>query len=89
MKEAGFRDEYQVIFSENDHTETIISHPDIRGVAFTGSPAAGATIASIAGKYIKKTLLELGGSDAFLVLQDADIPFAARKAAEARLRNSG
>lgn len=90
MKEAGYNSgEYQTLLSNNDHTEDIISHPDIRGVAFTGSPQAGAYIASIAGKYIKKSLLELGGSDAFLVLDDADAQFAAQQAAAARLRNSG
>ena len=90
MQKAGFENgEYQVIFSSTDDTESIIGNPDIRGVALTGSKRAGSTIASLAGKYIKKCMLELGGSDAFIILEDVDIEFAARKAIESRLRNSG
>lgn len=90
MNEGGFNGgEYQTVLAGNDHTETIISHPDIRGVAFTGSPMTGGYIASVAGKYIKKSLLELGGSDAFVVLDDADVQFAAEQGATGRLWNSG
>ncbi len=50
---------------------------------------AGSHIAALAGKYIKKVMLELGGSDPFIILEDVDIDIAAQKAVEARLRNSG
>lgn len=56
--------------------EFIISNPLIRGVSFTGSSAAGSIIAMTAGKYLKKSVMELGGSDAFIVLEDATAEFA-------------
>ena len=58
-------------------------------MALTGSKQAGSTVAALAGKYIKKCMLELGGSDPVIILEDVDIGYAARKAVESRLRNSG
>lgn len=76
---------------EIGHTEvkTVLENPIIKGVSLTGSEKAGAEVASIAGKNIKKSLLELGGSDAFIILDDADLKSAAKSAAEARLQNCG
>jgi succinate-semialdehyde dehydrogenase/glutarate-semialdehyde dehydrogenase len=72
-----------------DRTEPIIGDPRIHGVALTGSTTAGRAVARAAGQALKKTVLELGGSDAFLVLEDADVDLAARVAADARLVNAG
>jgi succinate-semialdehyde dehydrogenase/glutarate-semialdehyde dehydrogenase len=67
----------------------VIEHPCVRAVTLTGSEAAGREVARVAGRALKKTVLELGGSDAFLVLADADPAAAATAAAAARCVNSG
>jgi acyl-CoA reductase-like NAD-dependent aldehyde dehydrogenase len=67
----------------------VIAHPAVRAVAVTGSERAGSAVAATAGQYIKKTVLELGGSDAFIVLADCDVSAAARSAAQARYQNCG
>jgi succinate-semialdehyde dehydrogenase / glutarate-semialdehyde dehydrogenase len=77
------------IFATNELVGRIISSPIIRGVSFTGSNKAGAIIASLAGNATKKTLLELGGSDAFMVCADASINTVVMQAAYARLQNNG
>src|SRR5207244_2361941 len=64
-------------------------HPVIRAVTLTGSERAGEAVAAEAGKQLKKTVLELGGSDPFLVLADADVPAVAKQAAKARTINTG
>jgi succinate-semialdehyde dehydrogenase/glutarate-semialdehyde dehydrogenase len=69
--------------------ERIIEHPLVRAVTLTGSDAAGRAAASKAGAMLKKTVLELGGSDAYVVLADADVDKAAAICAKARLVNSG
>ena len=69
--------------------EDLISRPEIRAVTLTGSDQAGRAVASRAGRHIKKTVLELGGSDPFLVLADADPRHAARLAVESRTVNTG
>lgn len=88
--EAGFTNgEFVNVKSSSHQTEMIISHKLIRGVSFTGSTRAGALISSIAGKYVKKVVMELGGSDPVLVLSDADVDRAATLSAESRLSNNG
>lgn len=88
--EAGFNNgEFQNIHSSPEQTELIISHKHIRGVSFTGSTRAGKSIASIAGKHAKKAVMELGGSDPFIVLDDADIQKAVDVAIDCRLFNCG
>ncbi len=69
--------------------EDLIARPEIRAVTLTGSERTGAVIAGRAGRHLKKTVLELGGSDPFLVLSDADPARAARLAVEGRTVNSG
>ncbi|MFI5378403.1 MAG: NAD-dependent succinate-semialdehyde dehydrogenase [Tepidisphaerales bacterium] len=74
---------------ENADAERLVEHPLIRGVTLTGSERAGRAVAAAAGRALKKCVLELGGSDPFIVLPDADIPAVAQAAAAARCVNSG
>lgn len=69
--------------------ERTVAHKAVAAISFTGSEAAGRSLASLAGKYLRKCVLELGGSDPFLVLPDADVAFAGSMAAKARLINNG
>lgn len=77
------------IFASHDQNELILSDPRVKGVALTGSEGAGSAVASLAGKYLKKSTLELGGSDAFIVLEDADVKKAAEWAVTGRHWNGG
>ena len=74
---------------EHNQVENIISNKKIQAVSLTGSDKAGSIIGSIAGKYIKKTLFELGGSDPFIVNFDADIKLAVDDAITAKFLNAG
>ncbi|MBW8524791.1 aldehyde dehydrogenase family protein [Chryseobacterium chendengshani] len=88
--EAGFPEGvFQNLEVGHKDVKEILEHPVIKGVSLTGSEKAGAEVASIAGQKIKKSLLELGGSDAFIVLNDADLDEAAKVGALARLQNCG
>lgn len=88
--EAGFpKGVFQNLKVDHAAIKEILEHPTVKAVSLTGSGKAGAEVASIAGKAIKKSLLELGGNDAFIVLDDADLKEAASKAVEARLQNCG
>lgn len=73
----------------HDDIKSILENPYVRGVSLTGSEKAGASVAALAGKNIKKSVLELGGSDAFIVLEDADLEKAAKDGAAAKLQNTG
>lgn len=74
---------------ESDQVERLIQHSAIRAVTLTGSERAGQQVAAEAGKQLKKSVLELGGSDPFLVLADADLRDVIGKAVQARTQNSG
>lgn len=88
--EAGFEaGTYQNLWLESKNVEQLIEHPYIKAVSLTGSEKAGSSVASIAGKVIKKSVLELGGSNAFIVLNDADLDDTIEKAMNARFRNAG
>lgn len=73
----------------HDEVEALMAHPIIQGVSLTGSEAAGREIAQLAGKNLKKSVLELGGNDAFIICEDADLQEAAKHAALGRLQNYG
>jgi succinate-semialdehyde dehydrogenase/glutarate-semialdehyde dehydrogenase len=88
--DAGFPEgTYTNIYATNDQIETTIGDPRVHGVSVTGSERAGAAVAEIAGRNLKKVVLELGGSDPFIVLGTDDIGAVAEQAAEARFDNTG
>ncbi|MEO8253739.1 MAG: NAD-dependent succinate-semialdehyde dehydrogenase [Flavobacterium sp.] len=80
---------YQNLFIPGKKATELVADERIKAVALTGSEPAGASIAAAAGKYIKKSTLELGGSDAFIVLSDANIDEAVEAAVNGRMWNSG
>ncbi|STD59269.1 NAD-dependent succinate-semialdehyde dehydrogenase [Empedobacter falsenii] len=80
---------YKNLLMSGKDTDTIINNPKIVGVSLTGSEAAGAEVASIAGKNVKPSVLELGGSDPMIVLNDADIEKVMSGTINGRLRNAG
>ena len=80
---------YQNIYATNDQIEWVIGDPRVHGVSVTGSERAGAAVAEIAGRNLKKVVLEMGGSDPFIVLGADDIGAVAEQAAEARFDNTG
>ncbi len=88
--EAGFpKGVFQNLLIDSSMSEKVIKNNNIRGVTLTGSEKAGSAVASLAGTSIKKSILELGGSDPFIVLDDANIKKAALVATSARLNVSG
>jgi len=80
---------YTNLLISGKRASALVADKRIKGVSLTGSEAAGASIASEAGKYLKKSVLELGGSDAFIVLDDADIDKAVEWAVVGRINNNG
>ena len=90
FRDAGFPEHlFRTLLIGSDMVGDVIEHPHIRAVSLTGSAAAGRAVAAKAGLCLKKTVLELGGSDAYVVLADADIAFTAGQCARARLVNAG
>ena len=88
--EAGFpKGIFQNLEIGHEEVKKVLENPIVRGVSLTGSEKAGAEVAATAGRNIKKSLLELGGSDAFIVLDDANFKKAAESGARARLQNCG
>lgn len=89
-EESGFpKGVFTHLEVSHEGVEKMIEDPIIKAVSLTGSEVAGRKIAEIAGKNLKKCVLELGGNDAFIVLEDADLDVAAKDAALARLQNCG
>ena len=80
---------YTNLFISKDQVASVIADRRTRAVALTGSEAAGAVVATLAAKHLKKSTLELGGSDAFIVLEDADLDKAVKHAVAGRMGNSG
>jgi len=79
----------QTVYTNPDQLDRILSNPLVGGVAFTGSTNSGVRIAEAAGRNIKKSVMELGGNDPLIVLEDADIEQAAKDAVRGRCANSG
>jgi succinate-semialdehyde dehydrogenase/glutarate-semialdehyde dehydrogenase len=90
FRTAGFpQNLFRTLLIGSRQVDRVIEHPFVRAVSLTGSGPAGRAVASKAGQMLKKTVLELGGSDPYLVLEDADIDLAATVCAKGRLVNSG
>ncbi len=80
---------FKVLRISHDQSDSIIEHKLVRGVTLTGSPVAGSVIAKKAGEKLKKTVLELGSNDAYLVLEDADLQKAVKQCVMGRVYNNG
>ena len=90
VRDAGFpKDLLRVLLVPGAAVEPVIADDRVRAVTLTGSTATGSRIAELAGHAVKKTVLELGGSDPFIVLRDADLAAAAETAVRARFQNAG
>jgi succinate-semialdehyde dehydrogenase / glutarate-semialdehyde dehydrogenase len=90
LQEAGIPEGvYTNLFLSNDQAGSLIDDPRVKGIALTGSERAGETLASRAGKNLKKSTMELGGSDAFIVLDDADLDRTVAMAVLGRFGNNG
>jgi succinate-semialdehyde dehydrogenase/glutarate-semialdehyde dehydrogenase len=89
IRDAGFPGAYVNVYATNEQVASMIADPRIAGVSLTGSERAGAAVAEIAGRHLKKVVLELGGSDPFLLFSTDDLDAAAEAAAAARLDNAG
>ncbi|MBF4632900.1 NAD-dependent succinate-semialdehyde dehydrogenase [Agreia pratensis] len=88
--ELGAHDSVYVnIFATNEQIATVIADPRVQGVSVTGSERAGSAVAELAGKHLKKVVLELGGSDPFILLSTDDLDAAVQDAVNARLDNNG
>ncbi|MCS6820523.1 MAG: NAD-dependent succinate-semialdehyde dehydrogenase [Microscillaceae bacterium] len=90
FREAGFEQGiFQILKIQVEEVEKVIASPVVKAVSFTGSTQAGSKVAQLASKYLKKSVLELGGSDAFIVLPDADLEKASQVAVQSRMLNTG
>ncbi len=88
--DAGFPEgAYSNLFASNEQIETVIADPRVQGVSLTGSERAGSAVAEIAGRHLKKVVLELGGSDPFILLSTDDLDATVEAAVGARLENTG
>jgi succinate-semialdehyde dehydrogenase/glutarate-semialdehyde dehydrogenase len=88
--DAGFPEgAYVNIYASHDQIETVIADPRVQGVSLTGSERAGAAVAEVAGRHLKKVVLELGGSDPFILLSTDDLDETVQNAVDARLDNNG
>jgi len=90
FRDAGLpADAYINLFATNEQAADIIADPRVRGVSVTGSERAGTAVAALAGQHLKKVVLELGGSDPFIVLDAPDIAKVAKDGVLARMENAG
>ncbi len=90
FREAGAPEGvFQSLFISNDRVAAVIADPRVRAVTLTGSERAGRSVAAAAGKHLKKCVLELGGSDPFVVLDDAELTRTVEVAVTARFQNAG
>jgi succinate-semialdehyde dehydrogenase/glutarate-semialdehyde dehydrogenase len=90
IEESGLpKNLFSVLIINEDQSDTVIENRLVRGVTFTGSSATGRHIAQKAGSELKKTVLELGSNDAYLVLEDADIELAVKMSVKGRTYNNG
>lgn len=90
FREAGFPENaFRSLLIKSNQVEAVIKHRAVKGVSLTGSTPAGKSVASIAGNALKKCVLELGGSDPYLILEDADLKSAAEICSAGRLLNAG
>jgi succinate-semialdehyde dehydrogenase / glutarate-semialdehyde dehydrogenase len=90
FRNAGYPEgTFHSLLVGSDKVERIIARDEIAAVTLTGSETAGTKVAEAAGRNLKKCVLELGGSDPFLVLEDADLELAAKVATQSRMRNAG
>jgi succinate-semialdehyde dehydrogenase/glutarate-semialdehyde dehydrogenase len=89
-REAGLPENvFRTLVISHDVSDEVIGHPAVRGVTLTGSDGAGRKVAAKAAEYLKKTVLELGSNDAFLVLDDADLDVAVDTCVQGRVYNGG
>jgi len=90
FREAGFPEKlFNTLLLPTDQVEKVIKHPSVRAVTLTGSTGAGRAVAKQAGECLKKTVLELGGSDPYLILKDANLDDAVPTCVQSRLINNG
>ena len=90
LKDAGLPDGVYInVYATHEQIETIIADPRVQGVSLTGSERAGAKVAETAGKNLKKVVLELGGTDPYVILDAADVKAAAQEAWDKRVHNAG
>ena len=90
FRDAGLpRGVFRTLLLPGDAVDEVIADPRVRAVSLTGSDVTGEKVAAAAGRALKKTVLELGGSDPFIVLADADLAAAAQTAVKARFQNTG
>lgn len=90
FRKAGFLDNiFQTFIMDSSLAPAVIAHDKVRAVTLTGSERAGKSVASNAGLHVKKVVLELGGSDPYIVLADADLDLAAKLIVSSRLNNTG
>ncbi len=88
-KAIGMSEIFRTLIIPSDMVELIIENDLVKAVTLTGSTPAGRSVASLAGKHLKKSVLELGGSDPYIVLEDADLKKAAKSCVSSRLINNG
>lgn len=90
IKKAGApKGLFQTLILPSSQVADVIAHPAISAITFTGSTVAGSKVASVAASHVKKQVLELGGSDAYIILEDADMNLAVKTSVDGRLVNSG